>query len=78
MPKLYRGAGKAFCAGQALDDENAFPKNQPNKLVEAIREGYNPLITAIATSRKPIVAAVNGVAAGAGFGIACACDFRVV
>ncbi|MEO7039956.1 MAG: enoyl-CoA hydratase-related protein [Candidatus Elarobacter sp.] len=75
---VLTGAGKGFCAGQALDDPRMFGGDGPPALVAAIERGYGPLITAILTSAMPFVAAVNGVAAGAGFGIACACDFRVV
>lgn len=74
---VLTGAGKGFCAGQALDDPRMFGDGPP-ALAAAIERGYGPLITAILTSAMPFVAAVNGVAAGAGFGIACACDFRVV
>ena len=55
-----------------------FSGDGPPVLAGAIERGYGPLITAILTSAKPFVAAVNGVAAGAGFGVACASDFRVV
>jgi len=75
---VLTGAGKAFCAGQALDDEKTLPSDGTPALFNAIERGYGPLITAILTSEKPFVAAVNGVAAGAGMGIACACDFRIV
>src|ERR1700736_199481 len=75
---VLTGAGKAFCAGQALDDEKTLPSDGSHALFNAIERGYGPLITAILTSEKPFVAAVNGVAAGAGMGIACACDFRIV
>lgn len=75
---VLTGAGKAFCAGQALDDEKTLPANAPHALYSAIERGYGPLVSAILTSEKPFVAAVNGVAAGAGMGIACACDFRIV
>ncbi len=75
---VLTGAGKAFCAGQALDDEKTLPPDGSHALFNAIERGYGPLITAILTSEKPFVAAVNGVAAGAGMGIACACDFRIV
>lgn len=75
---VVTGAGKAFCSGQALDDPEALPPGERRDLGIAVRECYNPLISAIMTSEKPFVAAVNGVAAGAGMGLACACDFRIV
>jgi 2-(1,2-epoxy-1,2-dihydrophenyl)acetyl-CoA isomerase len=75
---VLTGAGKAFCAGQALDDVRTLPPDGAHELFATIERRYNPLIVAIMTSEKPVVAAVNGVAAGAGFSIACACDFRIV
>jgi 2-(1,2-epoxy-1,2-dihydrophenyl)acetyl-CoA isomerase len=75
---VLTGAGKAFCAGQALDDERTLPRDGGHELFSTIERRYGPLIVAIMTSAKPVIAAVNGVAAGAGFSIACACDFRIV
>lgn len=75
---VITGSGKAFCSGQALDDAEALPPGERPDLGPAVRERYGPLVSAIMTSEKPFVAAVNGVAAGAGMGIACACDFRIV
>ena len=75
---VITGAGKAFCSGQALDDARTLPADAPPDLAGAVSQRYSPFITALLTSEKPTVAAVNGVAAGAGFGIACACDFRIV
>ena len=75
---VLTGAGKAFCAGQALDDERTLPRDRGHELFSTIERRYGPLIVAIMASAKPVVAAVNGVAAGAGFSIACACDFRIV
>lgn len=71
---LITGAGKAFCAGQDLAE--ASDPNGPgiNKIVS---EHYNPIITRIRNLSKPVVAAVNGVAAGAGANIALACDIVV-
>jgi 2-(1,2-epoxy-1,2-dihydrophenyl)acetyl-CoA isomerase len=75
---VITGAGKAFCAGQALDDHRTLPPDHVVDLATAVEKRYAPLVTAIMTAEIPVVAAVNGVAAGAGFGIACACDFRIV
>jgi 2-(1,2-epoxy-1,2-dihydrophenyl)acetyl-CoA isomerase len=75
---VITGAGKAFCSGQSLDDARILPPGTPPDLATAVRRRYTPLVTAIVTARVPVIAAVNGVAAGAGFGIACACDFRIV
>jgi len=75
---VLTGAGKAFCSGQALDDPITFPPGVPTDLGSTVAQRYNPLLLAIATSEKPVIAAVNGIAAGAGMGIACICDFRIV
>jgi 2-(1,2-epoxy-1,2-dihydrophenyl)acetyl-CoA isomerase len=69
---VITGAGKAFCSGQDLKD--LAPDEDFGALV---RERYNPLILKLQSIPKPIVAAVNGVAAGAGMSLALACDFRV-
>jgi len=70
---LLTGAGRAFCAGQDLAeaalDDGAMPD-----LGDIVRDSYNPLIRAIRTLEKPVVCAVNGVAAGAGANLALACD----
>jgi 2-(1,2-epoxy-1,2-dihydrophenyl)acetyl-CoA isomerase len=65
------GTGKAFCAGQDLGE--AIDPNGP-ELTKIVSEHYNPIIELIRVIEKPIVAAVNGVAAGAGANIALACD----
>ena len=75
---VLTGEGKAFCAGQALDDEKTLPREGPVDLGATVEARYGPLLHKILTIEKPVVAAVNGVAAGAGMGIACACDLRVV
>lgn len=75
---VITGSGKAFCAGQALDDQRTLPPDHVVDLATAVEKRYAPLVAAIMTAELPVVAAVNGVAAGAGFGIACACDFRIV
>lgn len=71
---LITGAGKAFCSGQDLE-EVADPAG-PN-IDSIVGEYYNPVITRIRKLEKPVVAAVNGVAAGAGANIALACDVVV-
>lgn len=68
------GAGKAFCAGQDLQEVVA--EDGPS-LSTILSEHYNPIIERLRNIEKPIVAAVNGVAAGAGANIALACDITV-
>jgi len=75
---VITGAGRGFSAGQDLRDR--FLKvvaGQDLQLGNELRRRYHPLIAAIRAMRKPVVAAVNGVVAGAGLGIAVACDVRV-
>lgn len=70
---LITGSGKAFCAGQDLKE--AVPDNEPPAdLGDILNTVYNPIIKLIRTIEKPVVAGVNGVAAGAGANIALACD----
>jgi 2-(1,2-epoxy-1,2-dihydrophenyl)acetyl-CoA isomerase len=71
---ILTGAGRAFCAGQDLR-ERLEPDAAP--LATEIRERYNPLIRSIRELPKPVVAAVNGVAAGAGASLAFAADIRI-
>ncbi|MBS1588886.1 MAG: 2-(1,2-epoxy-1,2-dihydrophenyl)acetyl-CoA isomerase [Bacteroidetes bacterium] len=71
---VLSGAGKAFCAGQDLAEATA--PDGP-ELERIVAEHYNPIITKIRQIEKPIIAAVNGVAAGAGANIALACDIVV-
>jgi 2-(1,2-epoxy-1,2-dihydrophenyl)acetyl-CoA isomerase len=68
---LIQGEGKAFCAGQDLAE--AMDTNGPG-IKKIIEEHYNPIILKIRHLEKPVIAAVNGVAAGAGANIALACD----
>lgn len=70
---LLTGAGRAFCAGQDLAE--AAPQDAPwAEIHQIVRESYNPIIRALRKIEKPVVCAVNGVAAGAGANIALACD----
>ncbi len=71
---VLTGAGRAFCAGQDLR-ERLEPGAAP--LATELRERYNPLILAMRTLEKPVVGAINGVAAGAGASLAFACDLRI-
>lgn len=71
---VLTGAGRAFCAGQDLR-ERLQPDAAP--LDVELRERYNPLILAMRRLEKPIVGAINGIAAGAGASLAFACDVRV-
>jgi 2-(1,2-epoxy-1,2-dihydrophenyl)acetyl-CoA isomerase len=75
---VLTGAGNGFCAGQALDDRETIDAAGRSDLHEAVTQGFNPVVATLLTMEKPVVAAVNGPAAGAGFGIALACDFRIV
>jgi 2-(1,2-epoxy-1,2-dihydrophenyl)acetyl-CoA isomerase len=71
---VLTGAGRAFCAGQDLR-ERLQPDAAP--LGVELRERYNPVIRTMRSLPKPIVGAINGVAAGAGASIAMACDLRI-
>ena len=72
---VLTGNGKAFCAGQDLKEVTSPELNPGFKKI--LEEHYNPIITRIRSIKKPIIAAVNGVAAGAGANIALACDIVV-
>ncbi len=71
---VLTGAGRAFCAGQDLKERLA-PDATP--LSVEVRDRFNPIIRAMRDLDQPIVAAINGVAAGAGASLAFACDLRV-
>lgn len=71
---IITGEGKAFCAGQDLAE--ATDPNGP-ELKSIVRDHYNPIILKIRELEKPVIAAVNGVAAGAGANIALACDITI-
>jgi 2-(1,2-epoxy-1,2-dihydrophenyl)acetyl-CoA isomerase len=74
---LLTGAGRAFCAGQDLAAVLPAPGEPDPDLGDIVRDCYNPVIRALRAIEKPVVAAVNGVAAGAGANLAFACDFVV-
>lgn len=74
---LITGAGRAFCAGQDLKEHLALVSAGDPRVGTAVSEFYNPLVLAVNGMPKPVVAAVNGAAAGAGAGLAFACDLRI-
>ncbi|HZC33286.1 MAG TPA: enoyl-CoA hydratase-related protein [Candidatus Bathyarchaeia archaeon] len=71
---VLTGAGRAFCAGQDLHE-----RLEPDAVLldEEIRERYNPIILAMRNLDRPIIGAINGIAAGAGASLAFACDIRI-
>ncbi len=71
------GAGRAFCAGQDLTDRAVAPGAAAVDLAESIEQHFKPLVLALRRLPVPVVAAVNGVAAGAGANIALACDLVI-
>ena len=70
---VITGEGRAFCSGQDLSEVDEQMDHG-----QVLSDHYGPMIKQIRQCEKPIVAAVNGVAAGAGFSLALACDFRLV
>jgi 2-(1,2-epoxy-1,2-dihydrophenyl)acetyl-CoA isomerase len=74
---VITGAGRGFCAGQDLSDRAVAPGAQGVDLGESIEKNYNPLVLALRKLPLPVIAAVNGVAAGAGANIALACDLVI-
>jgi 2-(1,2-epoxy-1,2-dihydrophenyl)acetyl-CoA isomerase len=73
---VLTGAGRGFCAGQDLNDRAVAP-GQAVDLGESVEKRYNPLIRALTSLPMPVIARVNGVAAGAGANIALACDIVI-
>lgn len=71
---VITGAGRAFCAGQDIAEISG---PNPPTMTEILDEGFGPVVQKIRNMRKPVIAAVNGVAAGAGANIALACDIVV-
>jgi 2-(1,2-epoxy-1,2-dihydrophenyl)acetyl-CoA isomerase len=73
---ILSGNGKAFCSGQDLKDA---PSGQNKRsLKDSLERRYNPIIRAITSLPKPVIAGINGVAAGAGLSLALACDVRIM
>jgi 2-(1,2-epoxy-1,2-dihydrophenyl)acetyl-CoA isomerase len=74
---VLTGAGRGFCAGQDLGDRAVAPGAAPPDLAASIEQYYKPLVLALRALPMPVIAAVNGVAAGAGANIALACDLVI-
>lgn len=74
---VLTGAGRGFCAGQDLSDRAVAPGGESVDLGASVEKYYAPLIRQLSTLEKPVIAAVNGVAAGAGANIALACDIVI-
>jgi 2-(1,2-epoxy-1,2-dihydrophenyl)acetyl-CoA isomerase len=70
---VVTGAGRGFCVGQDLTEF----REAPGDIGSRLRSTYHPNVLAVRALEKPVIAAVNGVAAGAGMSFACACDLRV-
>ena len=70
---VLTGAGRGFCVGQDLTEF----RDAPGDIGSRLRDNYHPNIRAIRALEKPVIAAVNGAAAGAGMSLACACDLRL-
>jgi 2-(1,2-epoxy-1,2-dihydrophenyl)acetyl-CoA isomerase len=75
---VLTGSGRAFCVGQDLNEHADALRSGSASLGTTVEQHYNPIVYSLATMEKPVVAAVNGVAAGAGASFAFACDFRIV
>jgi 2-(1,2-epoxy-1,2-dihydrophenyl)acetyl-CoA isomerase len=73
---ILTGAGRGFCAGQDLNDRNVAPGEKVD-LGDTVERDWNPLVRSIAALPQPVIARVNGVAAGAGASLAMACDLVI-
>lgn len=75
---VLTGTGRAFCVGQDLKEHVRLLEDGADVLFRTVDEHYNPIVTAVATMGKPVIAKVQGVAAGAGASLTFACDFRIL
>lgn len=74
---VLAGSGKAFCVGQDLAEHAQALRDDPASAFDTVARHYSPIVRALVSMPKPVVAAVNGAAFGAGLGFALACDLRV-
>ena len=76
---VLSGTGRGFCVGQYLKEHILLLASDPDGAMSSTVDAhYNPIVTELATMPKPVIAALNGVAAGAGASLAFACDFRIL
>lgn len=75
---VLTGAGKAFCAGQDLKEHVAALQSGDPDPFQTVTDHYNPIVQALMSMPKPVIAAINGMAAGAGASFAYACDLRIM
>lgn len=75
---VLTGTGRAFCVGQDLREHTALLSSRDDSLWSTVPEHYNPIVELLSTMNKPVIAAINGVAAGAGASFAFAADLRIM
>lgn len=75
---VLTGTGRGFCVGQDLGEHTLLLESDDPTPLRTVRDHYNPITQSLASMPKPVIAAVNGTAAGAGASFAFACDFRIV
>src|SRR5664280_589877 len=75
---VLTGVGRAFCVGQDLREHVTLLSSRDQSLWSTVPEHYNPIIELLSTMNKPVIAAINGVAAGAGASFAFAADLRII
>ena len=74
---VLTGSGRVFCAGQDLREHAEALRDDPEHAFATLAEHYNPIVTALVSMDKPVLALINGTCAGAGLSIALACDLRL-